>query len=419
MVYKFVALRSNQTAPMCMTTEELTSQIRSDRQLLNVPFQLRELSGMARGNWIVAAGRQRGKSCALAQLIYQRTRQREDRRLYGVEPIVLSLRQEIYRCTTACQLSEALVPLIAQGRVLLCLDDVDLLVDWPELLVKVVAPNIEIIATMSEYSVRQIAEDGELRERFAIRYLADLTLHEYLRMSKPKYSDALNDFVRWGGYPGVLLSPKDRSECQQRLFCTLFYEELLPQVRNEAALRMILHLLAEHLGEEVSYNGLCQLLQKRGIKVGVTTVAEYLTMLERERLICSIKCYSEQNTRLPKQRYWFVDNGLLSLFISATQLRETLLRNTMAHAVLHKYQKHTIYYASQRNASVDLYIPERDVAIMLCPNDKLIPEAVQNLQRFDRKHPATYKYIYTVEKISDSLPRDIVNIFLPEWSSIL
>ena len=57
----------------------------------------------------------------------------------------------------------------------------------------------------------------------------------------------------------------------------------------------------------------------------------------------------------------------------------------MANAVLQKYQKHTIYYASQRNASVDFYIPERDIAIVLCPNDELIPEAVQNLQRFDRK----------------------------------
>ena len=418
MVYKFVALRSNQTAPMCMTTEELTSQIRSDRQLLNVPFQLRELSGMARGNWIVAAGRQRGKSCALAQLIYQRTRQREDRRLYGVEPIVLSLRQEIYRCTTACQLSEALVPLIAQGRVLLCLDDVDLLVDWPELLVKVVAPNIEIIATMSEYSVRQIAEDGELRERFAIRYLADLTLHEYLRMSKPKYSDALNDFVRWGGYPGVLLYPKDRSECQQRLFRTLFYEELLPLVRNEAALRMILHLLAEHLGEEVSYNGVCQLLQKRGIKVGVTTVAEYITMLERERLICSIKCYSAQNTRLPKQRYWFVDNGLLSLFLPSSQMQEQLLRNTMAQVVVREYRNVVIYYASQRNASVDFYIPERGIAIMLCAQEGTVPEAVRNLQRFGRQHSVLHKYIYTVGKISDLLPRGIFNRYLPEWRSL-
>lgn len=90
----------------------------------------------------------------------------------------------------------------------------------------------------------------------------------------------------------------------------------------------------------------------------------------------------------------------------------------MTHAVLQKYQKHTIYYASQRNASVDFYIPERDIAIMLCPNE-LIPEAVQNLQQFDQKHPTTYKYIYTVGKISDLLPRHIFNRFLPEWSSCL
>ena len=235
------------------------------------------------------------------------------------------------------------------------------------------------------------------------------------------YNEALNRFIRWGGFPGVLLSTERHTESLEKLFRTLFYEELLPRynVRNETALRMILHLLAEHLGEEISYNGLCRMLQETRLKVGVSTVVEYISILEKTRFIRSIGCFSEQTTRTPKRRYWFVDNGLLSLFIHATQLREKLLRNTMANAVLQEYQKHTIYYASQRNASVDFYIPERDIAIVLCPNDELIPNAVQNLQRFDRKHPTTYKYIYTVGKISDSLPRDIFNRFLPEWSSVL
>ena len=161
------------------------------------------------------------------------------------------------------------------------------------------------------------------------------------------------------------------------------------------------------------------MLQETGLKVGVSTVVEYISILEKTRFIRSIECFSAQTIRTPKRHYWFVDNGLLSLFIPATQLHEKLLRNIMAHAVLQEYQKHTIYYASQRNASVDFYIPERDIAIMLCPNDELIPNAVQNLQRFDQKHPTTHKCIYTVGKISDSLPRDIFNRFLPEWSSSL
>ena len=285
----------------------------------------------------------------------------------------------------------------------------------------VAAPNIKILATMSTHSARQITGNTELRDKFNIKNLADFTLHEYLRVSKLSYNEALNRFIRRGGFPGVLLSAKRHTESLERLFRTLFYEELLPRytVRNETALRMILHLLAEHLGEEISYNGLCRMLQETGLKVGVSTVVEYISILEKTRFIRSIECFSAQTIRTPKRHYWFVDNGLLSLFIPATQLHEKLLRNIMAHAVLQEYQKHTIYYASQRNASVDFYIPERDIAIMLCPNDELIPNAVQNLQRFDQKHPTTHKCIYTVGKISDSLPRDIFNRFLPEWSSSL
>lgn len=407
-----------------MTTEELRLQIKHDRQILSdTPFQLRNLAGMASGNWIIAADRQRGKSCALAQLIYQRTQQREDRRMYGVVPIVLSFRNEIYRHTTASELFAALTPLMTEEKILLCLDDVDLLDGWPQLLTKaaVAAPNIEILATMSTYSACQITGNTELRNKFNIKNLADFTLHEYLRVSKLNYNEALNRFIRWGCFPGVLLSSERLTKSLERLFRTLFYEELLPRynVRNETALRIILHLLAEHQEDEISFNGLCRLLQETGLKVGVSTVVEYISILEKTRFIRSIECFSAQTIRTPKRHYWFVDNGLLSLFIHATQLHEKLLRNTMANAVLQEYQKHTIYYASQRNASVDFYIPERDIAIILCPNDELIPNAVQNLQRFDRKHPTTYKYIYTVGKISDSLPRDIFNRFLPEWSSVL
>lgn len=405
-------------------TEELRLQVKHDRQiLLDTPFQLRNLAGMASGNWIIAADRQRGKSCALAQLIYQRTQQREDRRMYGVEPIVLSFRNEIYRHTTASELFAALTPLTTEEKILLCLDDVDLLDGWPQLLTKaaVAAPNIEILATMSTLSARQITGNSELQNKFNIKNLADFTLHEYLRVSKLNYNEALNCFIRCGCFPGVLLSSERLTKSLERLFRTLFYEELLPRynVRNETALRIILHLLAEHQEDEISFNGLCRLLQETGLKVGVSTVVEYISILEKTRFIRSIECFSAQTIRTPKRHYWFVDNGLLSLFIHATQLHEKLLRNTMANAVLQEYQKHTIYYASQRNASVDFYIPERDIAIILCPNDELIPNAVQNLQRFDRKHPTTYKYIYTVGKISDSLPRDIFNRFLPEWSSVL
>lgn len=407
-----------------MTTEELRLQIKHDRKiLLDTPVQLRNLAGMASGNWIIAADRQRGKSCVLAQLIYQRTQQREDRRMYGVEPIVLSFRNEIYRRTTAHELLAAIIPLMIEEKILLCLDNVDLLESWPQLLTKVTVatPNIEILATMSTHSARQITGNTELRDKFNIKNLADFTLHEYLRVSKLSYNKALNRFIRWGCFPGVLLSSERHTESLERLFRTLFYEELLPRynVRNETALRMILHLLAEHLGDEISYNGLCRMLQETGLKVGVSTVVEYIAILEKTRFIRSIECFSEQTIRTPKRHYWFVDNGLLSLFIHATQLREKLLLNTMAHVILQEYQKHTIYYASQRNALVNFYIPERDIAIVLCSNDELIPEAVQNLQRFEQKHPTTYKYIYTVGKISDSLPRDIFNIFLPEWSSIL
>lgn len=405
---------------MRLTAEDLKIRIEEDRRMLrDVPLLLRELSGMAHGNWIVAAERQRGKSYALAQLVYQRTRQRADRRMYGTEPIVLCLRNEIYHRTSGRELAEALSPLLSEERALVCLDDADLVEGWQELLEILTARGAEVIATMSCRAARTLDETPALRETFGIRELADFSLYEFVRVSKLNYDDALDRLIRWGRYPGVLLAPNRRAERQQRLFRTLLYEELIPRynIRNESAVRSLLHLLAEHLGEELSYNGLCRMLQAEGVKVGVTTVAEYISMLKEARILCSVVSLSERTSRLPKQRYWFCDNGLLSLFASETRRRERLLRNTMAQSVMKAYRDSAIYCVSLRNASVDFYLPERDCAIVLCPNDETAYDAVRDLQRFDRKYPTAHKYIYTVGRIASPLPSGIFCCCLPEWSA--
>ena len=405
---------------MRLTTEDLKIRIEEDRRMLrDMPLLLRELSGMARGNWIVAAERQRGKRYALAQLVYQRTRQRADRRMYGTEPIVLCLRNEIYHRTSGRELADALSPFLPEKRALVCLDDADLVEGWQELLEILTARGAEVIVTMSCHAARTLEETPALRETFGIRELADLSLYEFVRVSKLNYDDALDRLMRWGRYPGVLLAPDRRAERQQRLFRTLLYEELIPRynIRNESAVRSLLHLLAEHLGEELSYNGLCRMLQAEEVKVGVTTVAEYISMLKEARLLYTVVSLSERTSRLPKQRYWFCDNGLLSLFASETRLCERLLRNTMALSVIKTYRDHAIYCVSLRNASVDFYLPERDCAIGLCSNDETVYNAVRDLQRFDRKYPTAHKYIYTVGRIASPLPSGIFCRSLPEWSA--
>ena len=403
---------------MRLTTEVLNMEIERDRRMLReLPFRLRDLSGMVRGCWVVAAERQRGKSCVLAQLLYQRTEQRTNRRLYGVVPLVLCLRNESYYGMTGYELWEALSPLLPDDKALVCLDDLDLLDGWLFLLERLTARGAEVLATMSPRAAERLAEHPALKEAFGIRSFDDLSMDDFMRISKLNCCDALNRLRRWGRYPGVLSTPDRCEERLQQLFRTLLYEELLPayKIRNEAAIRHLLHLLAEHLGKELSYNGLCRMLQQAGVKVGVTTVAEYVAILKKTRLVRSVTSLSERTSRLPKQRYWFCDNGLLSLFVPATRLHEQLLRNSMANSVLWEYCHSAVYCASLRNASIDFYIPEQVCSIVLCPNDEAIPDAVRDLRRFDRKYPTVHKYIYTVDKIGTALPSGIHNCYLFEW----
>lgn len=183
---------------MRLTTEELKIEIERDRRMLReLPFRLRDLSGMVRGCWVVAAERQRGKSCVLAQLLYLRTEQRTTRRMYGVVPLVLCLRNEGYYGVTGHELWEALSPLLPDDKALVCLDDLDLLDGWLFLLERLTARGAEVLTSMSPRAVGRFAEHPALKEAFGIRSLDDLSVCDFMRISKLSYCDTLNLLRRW------------------------------------------------------------------------------------------------------------------------------------------------------------------------------------------------------------------------------
>lgn len=414
---------SKKKQTMRLTAKEWKRQLNEDRlALLDMPFRRRTLPDVVYGNWVVVADRQRGKSCALAQLVYQRTQRRRAHPICGsTQLFVLLLRNEIYRRFSGRELVEALLPLLTDDVRLLCLDDVDLVDGWPELLAALAEQKVQVFVTMSHHAAQKMVEYPVLQERFRVHRLSDFDLREFLYVSNRNCDKMPNPLIRWGSYPAVLLSSGNRTERLQQLFRTLFYEELLPRynVRNEEAVRSLLHLLAEHLGDELSYNGLCRMLQDKGLKVGVTTVAEYVAILQEMRIIRTIPCRTESTGRMPKQRYWFYDNGVLSLFLPKTHLWKTLTRNAMAQSVFRSYRDHKIYCVSLRNATIDFLIPECDSAVVLCPNDEAVPDAVRNLRRFNRKYPTVHKYICTCKEVSAALPQNISNWVLHDWRLVL
>jgi uncharacterized protein len=212
--------------------------------------------------------------------------------------------------------------------------------------------------------------------RFLIMEIETLAFTEYLLFNGIQISGNLEfsperfdiqrifgNFFSFGGFP-ELIKFADKKEYLSNLFQKVFLGDIITrhQVRNPFALKLLIKKLAESTMDEVSYNRIRNIITSAGIQVGTSTVIEYLNYMKDSFLINELLNYNAKiSSRESKKKYYFGDNGLLSLFLfepEAFQL-ETLVFN-----VLRKLYGTQVYYL-RNSYEVDFYLPG-EALIQVC-----------------------------------------------------
>jgi uncharacterized protein len=212
--------------------------------------------------------------------------------------------------------------------------------------------------------------------RFLIMEIETLTFTEYLLFNGiqiPGYVEfstgrfeiqrMFENYFSFGGFP-ELLKFADKKEYLSNLFQKVFLGDIITrhQVRNPFALRLLIKKIAESTMDEVSFNRIRNIITSTGIQVGTATVIEYLNYMKDSFLINEILNYNAKiSSRESKKKYYFGDNGLLSLFLfepEAFQL-ETLVFN-----VLRRRNGPQVFYL-RNGYEVDFYIPG-EALIQVC-----------------------------------------------------
>lgn len=180
----------------------------------------------------------------------------------------------------------------------------------PHLLAREIAPVLRGRSLSYELLPLSFAEALQFR---------GLVVERYSRTSEAAAAHALEDYLRWGGFPEILLAEEPlRRKIVTEYADLLYYRDLLDQfpIRNEPVMRLLLKHCLSQPASLISAHKLFHDFRSQGFSVSKNTVYEYLRFLVDAGLVCTVPIFDrslrkqEQN---PKKLF-LVDLGLMQAF---------------------------------------------------------------------------------------------------------
>lgn len=190
---------------------------------------------------------------------------------------------------------------------------------------------------------------------------AMLTTSKVAKMRK-----GCQEYITSGGFPEAQLL------INKREYIKSVYEKVLlgdiierEKVNNKMAIRLMIKKIAETVMHEISYNTLAGNIKATGIRTSTDTMIDYVSYAENAYLLFRNRNFVSkfaQKESLP--RFYFYDNGLMSLFLIDKQ--SILLENAVAVYLRRRYGEEVYYYKSkQTGIDIDFYLPEENCAIQV------------------------------------------------------
>ena len=157
---------------------------------------------------------------------------------------------------------------------------------------------------------------------------------------------------------------KDKRSWTSSLFNKILFGDLVArhQIRNDFALRVMIRKLAESVKQPTSYNIIASIVSTTGKKISVDTVIDYIAYLQESWLILPFEnYYAKLAEPVSNKKYYFVDNGLLGLFL--IDANTSLLENIVAINLHKKYEDNVYFY--NKNIVVDFVVADENAAIQV------------------------------------------------------
>ena len=155
-------------------------------------------------------------------------------------------------------------------------------------------------------------------------------------------------------------------------------------IRNIFPLRVMLKKLAESIGQPLSFSRIASIVSATGAKLTTATAINYLTYACDACLLLPIEnFFGKLQDRESKKKYYFADNGLISLLRFDAQ--SDLLENLVALTLIRRYGNADAVFYFQHQIEVDFYLPTEETAIQVCVDLSNHPNTMKReLDAFDK-----------------------------------
>lgn len=292
------------------------------------------------------------------------------------------------------------------------LDEIQNIAGWEKFARRLADTGYRVYITGSNAKMLSSEIATTLGGRYLIKNVYPFTFREYINFKKIdisgrnalyKYRNdimrAFEEYFHNGGLPETLLM-NDKRSWTSSLFNKIFFGDLVArhQIRNDFALRLLIRKLAESVKQPTSFNRLANIVSTAGKKISVDTVIDYITYLRESWLILPYENISARfSERESNKKYYFVDNGLLGLFL--IDANTSLLENLVAIRLRQKYEDRAYFY--NKNIEVDFVVADENIAIQVAytlADPETEKREVDALLKFNAVMPMEQLMIITKEE---------------------
>jgi predicted AAA+ superfamily ATPase len=262
-------------------------------------------------------------------------------------------------------------------RPLFFLDEIQIIDHWEKFVRRLADQKYQVYVTGSNAKMLSKEIATTLGGRFMIKNIFPYSFEEFLlahdinmneKNAKYKYAAEIRKlaekYFNFGGLPEIVNAPNKR-EWLRSLYHKIFFGDIVTryQIRNDNALKLLIKKLAESVKQPTSFSRMANIVSSAGAKISKDTIIDYISYLKDSWLVFSVENFNSKFVeRETKKKYYFIDNGLLNLFLLDPPT--FLLENLVAILLYKQYENELFYY--HNGVEVDFVVPEQKLAVQVC-----------------------------------------------------
>lgn len=402
--------------------------------VMRIALNVRPFDFEPKGNYVFVGVRQAGKSYLLFQRIQQLISQG-----HSIEEIVyINFDDERIALMTADDFD-----LIIQAyqsmfnhKPIFFFDEIQNVEHWEKFARRLTNEKYQVYITGSNAKMLSRDIATTLGGRFWTQNVYPYSFNEYLNASglvleknwqygrrQVEIFKQFDEFFRFGGFP-ELIDVVSKRAWLNNIFSKIFFSDIVVRngVRNESALRLTVSRLAESIKQPTSYNRLMRLVKSVGVPVTTATIIDFVRYMRESCMLFSLENFASKFVEKESvKKHYFVDNGLLNIFLTGPNIMSSLLENLCAIHLYRKYGESLYYYNC--NIEVDFYLPEQNVALQACytlSDNETAKREIDAIEKLHSFRSLSRAYIITYDDDTEIKSKSGLMIsVLPVWKWLL